>query len=92
MAQNNDATDAQIANYSRETYDEYLEETREANGEPVYEDGEKVVFADESGRALNIWAEQIGVDRSAVLEWANSYTDDTDYNWGYSDPLVLLKH
>lgn len=92
MAQDNDATvEAQIANYSRETYNEFLAEYQDIHGEPVHEDDEKAVFADGKGRELNEWASDIGVERSDVAEWMHEQADRVDYHWVSSDPVVLLK-
>jgi len=91
MAENKDATSAQIANYSRETYDEYLAEYEDIHGEPVHEDDEKAVFADAKGHELNDWADEIDTDRSEVAEWMHDRADDVEYNWVSSDPVVLLK-
>lgn len=91
MAEDNDATNAQIANYSRETYDEYLAEYEDIHGAPVHEDDEKAVFADGKGHEINEWASAVGVERSEVAEWMHEQAADVDYNWVSSDPVVLLK-
>ncbi len=92
MAEHNDtATDARIADYSRETYADYLAEYRDIHGEPVHEDDEKAIYADEKGYELNEWAADLDLDRGEVAEWMHDHADDADYSWAASDPVVLLK-
>ena len=90
MAQSND-TAARISTYSRETYDEYLTEYEDTHGDPVHEDDNMAVFADETGHELGEWANELSIDRSVVAEWMHDRADDVDYNWVASDPVVLLK-
>jgi len=91
MAQQNDATvEEQIANYSRETHDEYLAEY-EGLHECVAELPSMLVFADTHGYELNEWADDIGVSRDDVSAWMHEQAKGVDYSWSTSDPVVLLR-
>ncbi len=80
----------QIANYSRETYDEYLSEYKSLYT-TVSETERRRVFADEHGHELGEWADDLGLSRGKVAAWMHEQADGVDYNWSASDPVVLLK-
>lgn len=81
---------AQIAEYSRESHDEYLAEYEDVH-ERVAEDASMLVFADSDGHELTEWANEIGVSREAVSNWMHSQAENVDYSWVASDPVVLLR-
>jgi len=80
----------QIAEFSRETHDEYLAEYEDLY-ECVAETSSMLVFADTHGYELDECADKIGLDRETVSDWMHDQASGVDYSWSASDPLVLLR-
>jgi len=65
-------------------------ELRSVHGEPVAELPSMTVYADIYGHELNEIADDADIDRGELSEWMHEQARDLDYNWGHSDPIVVL--
>jgi len=91
MATDNSKTvNAQIAEYSRETHDDYLADYDDLH-ERIAEYPSLIVYADQYGNEYNEWSDAIGVTRQAVSNWMHFQAQDVNHSWTAADPVVLLR-
>lgn len=88
-------TQKNVAQAARELT-EIEDDIRDVHGDPVAELPSMTIYADEHGHELKEIAkahnDKHGTDlsRSDVSEWMHEQARGVDYNWGYSDPVVVL--
>jgi hypothetical protein len=82
-------SESTIAQTAREL-SEIESEMREVHGEPVAELPSMTVYADSHGHELNEIADDADIGRNELSEWMHEQARGLDYNWGYSDPIVVL--
>lgn len=72
-----------------------LEEMRSDHNdhlEVVAETDDVVVFADHKGHELNVWSDELGVERGELSRVMHREArKHSDYNWSASDPLVIVR-
>jgi predicted transcriptional regulator len=94
MTENDPRTDKmkrEMANHF-EAYEYEYREDEDTDAKVVYEDDQVIVVADQSGHELNEWASDFDVDRTELSEFFHERARKlTDYDWGYSDPVLFDK-